>query len=143
MLSTLLSMVSDESDKEFIRSLYEANEQLMYRVADKILHNRHDAEDAVHDAFVRVIKNISKFRKYSCKENISYLVIIVRGIALNMLSYSGRLAELDDEIPAHNSTEDAALTRIEYNEIVANINRLSPAMRDIAVLYFAEGCSAA
>ena len=30
MLSALLSMINDETDKELVRSLYEANEQLMY-----------------------------------------------------------------------------------------------------------------
>lgn len=33
MLSALLSMINDETDKELVRSLYEANEQLMYNVA--------------------------------------------------------------------------------------------------------------
>lgn len=46
MLSALLSMINDETDKELVRSLYEANEQLMYNVAYNILHNRTDAEDA-------------------------------------------------------------------------------------------------
>lgn len=36
MLSAILSMINDETDKELVRSLYEANEQLMYNVAYKI-----------------------------------------------------------------------------------------------------------
>ena len=40
MLSAILSMVSDETDKELVRSLYENNEQLMYNIAYNILHNR-------------------------------------------------------------------------------------------------------
>ena len=56
MLSALLSMINDETDKELVRSLYEANEQLMYNVAYNILHNRTDAEDAVRSEERRVGK---------------------------------------------------------------------------------------
>ena len=62
MLSALLSMINDETDKELVRSLYEANEQLMYNVAYNILHNRTDAEDAVQDSFVSVINHLEKIQ---------------------------------------------------------------------------------
>lgn len=99
-------------------------------------------EDAVHDAFLRVINHLSKFRSYSCKENVSYLVIIVRGIALNMVSKSNMQAELDEETPDGLSVEDSVLSELAYEEIVENIKALSPALRDIAYLSFVENCSA-
>lgn len=49
-------MISDSNDRELVRLLYEKNEQLLYNVAYKILNNRTDAEDAVQDTFVSVIK---------------------------------------------------------------------------------------
>lgn len=94
-----------------------------------ILRNRESAEDAVHDAFLRVINHLSKFRSYSCKENVSYLVIIVRGIALNMVSKSNRQAELDEETPDGMSVEDSVLSELAYEEIVENIKALSPCVK--------------
>ena len=38
MLSALLSMINDETDKELLRSLYEANEQLLFYDANNNLH---------------------------------------------------------------------------------------------------------
>ena len=60
MLSAFLSMIKDETERELVRSLYEANEQIMYNIAYNILHNRTDAEDAVQDSFVRVINHLEK-----------------------------------------------------------------------------------
>ena len=84
MLQIYLAAADSAEDRSLIEFLYTEYKQVMYKTAVSILHNNEDAEDAVHEAFLRVIKNISKFRKYSCNENVSYLVIIVRGIALNM-----------------------------------------------------------
>lgn len=64
---------------------------------------------------------------------MSYLVIIVRGIALNMVSKSNRQAELDEETPDGMSVEDSVLSELAYEEIVENIKALSAALRDIAV----------
>lgn len=142
MLQFYLSMVNSDKDKALVEFLYKEYKQLMFKTAYSILRNKESAEDAVHDAFLRVIKNLSKFRSYSCKENVSYLVIIVRGIALNMLSDSNRLAELEEDIPDGSSVEETAVSDLMYNEVVENIKALSPALRDIAILSFVENCSA-
>jgi RNA polymerase sigma-70 factor (ECF subfamily) len=140
MLQFYLSMMNSGEDKALVEFLYNEYKQIMFKTAYAILHNRERAEDAVHDAFLRVINHL--FRSYSCKENVSYLVIIVRGIALNMVSKSNRQAELDEETPDGMSVEDSVLSELAYEEIVENIKALSPALRDIAYLSFVENCSA-
>lgn len=142
MLQFYLSMMNSGEDKALVEFLYNEYKQLMFKTAYAILRNRESAEDAVHDAFLRVINHLSKFRSYSCKENVSYLVIIVRGIALNMVSKSNMQAELDEETPCGLSVEDSVLSELAYEEIVENIKALSPALRDIAYLSFVENCSA-
>lgn len=57
----------------------------MYKTAFSVLHNPEQAEDAVQEAF-KNNKGFLKFPSYSCNENSAYLVIIVRGISLNMLA---------------------------------------------------------
>ena len=136
MLQFYLSMMNSGEDKALVEFLYNEYKQLMFKTAYAILRNRESAEDAVHDAFLRVINHLSKFRSYSCK------VIIVRGIALNMVSKSNMQAELDEETPDGLSVEDSVLSELAYEEIVENIKALSPALRDIAYLSFVENCSA-
>ena len=55
-----LQMIETPAQKSKFEQLYLQYRQLMYAIAFSILHNELDAEDAVHQAFVAIIKNISK-----------------------------------------------------------------------------------
>jgi len=141
MLQIYLSAVDNPEDKPFIEFLYTEYKQIMYKTAVSILHNNEDAEDAVHEAFLRVIKNISKFRKYSCNENVSYLVIIVRGITLNMLSDKNKKVELLEDFPSDDDIERAVEIDIAYEQVVKNIGNLSPALKNVATLMWVNQLS--
>ena len=141
MLQFYLSMVDSEDEQSLVEFLYKEYKQLMYNTAMQYLHKNEDAEDAVHEAFLRVIKNISKFRKYSCYENVSYLVIIVKGIALNMISDKKRTSELDDDLPSKESVEESTEFSITYKQVMENIKKLSPRLKDIATLYWVNNLS--
>ena len=58
--------------------------KLMHWTAEKILHDEHLAEDAVHEAFLRIIQNFHQIREIPCPKTRSFVVIIVRNVALNM-----------------------------------------------------------
>lgn len=134
MLQIYLATVDSAEDKSLIEFLYTEYKQIMYKTAVSILHNNEDAEDAVHEAFLRIIKNISKFRKYSCNENVSYLVIIVRGIALNMLAAKNKKTELPDDIASKEDVEETAEINLTYEQVTENIKNLSPSLKNIATL---------
>ena len=55
-----LSMIETPEDKDKFEQIYYKYRDLMYYVANQKLNNHHDAEDAVHQAFVSIIKHISK-----------------------------------------------------------------------------------
>lgn len=141
MLQIYLSAVDSTEDKSLIEFLYTEYKQIMYKTAVSILHNKEDAEDAVHEAFLRVIKNISKFRKYSCNENVSYLVIIVRGIALNMLSAKNKKVELPEDLSSSDDIEQTVENDITYEQVVKNIQSLSPTLKNIATLMWVNQLS--
>ena len=54
-------MIETEEDKVKFEQIYETYRDLMFRVASQILRNDHDAEDAVHQAFVSIIRVLIKF----------------------------------------------------------------------------------
>lgn len=130
-------------DLMLVESLYRKHRQMMYNAAYSILKNPERAEDAVHDAFVRVIAGIDKFKAYSRRENASYLVIVVKGIALNMLSDGDALSEeLSEDYPAPTDVEGECIKKSELEEISKKIERLPPMMKSIAVLRFYKALSA-
>ena len=142
MLSALLSMINDETDKELVRSLYEANEQLMYNVAYNILHNRTDAEDAVQDSFVSVINHLEKIREIDCNKTRFYLVIVVKNISLNMLKKKQRHHEVDiDEVfdaQSSEKTEDEIISKISSDEIKNALRDLSDKDYEVMILYLVQ-----
>ncbi len=55
-----LSLLDTDEDKKHFSILYETyNRQLLY-VAVKMLHNQEQAEDCVHETFMRLVKHIDK-----------------------------------------------------------------------------------
>lgn len=66
MLTLYLAYLDDETDKEFFEKMYSSYRKQMYMAAMSILHNSHDAEDAVHDVFYHIAsKNIDTVKKYN------------------------------------------------------------------------------
>lgn len=85
MLSLYLAMVDTDEDRSFVEMLYTKYQRDMYGVALGIFHNKSDAEDAVHEAFLRIIENLDKIRLISADKLRYYLVIISRNTSLNIL----------------------------------------------------------
>lgn len=72
-----LAAIQEPEDREKFRVLYTNYRGLMFHVARRILGNDQDAEDAVHNAFEKIIEQIEKishpdspknqgFRRYHC-----------------------------------------------------------------------------
>lgn len=60
MLSTQMLEIADERLK--IEQIFHTYGNLMFHVANKILNNDHDAEDAVQQALFSIYQNLEKFR---------------------------------------------------------------------------------
>lgn len=100
MLMLYLQMITDERDRDKFEKLYIKYKDTMFYSAKKILKINEDAEDAVHTAFVSIIKHIEKISEVDCPETRNYVVIIVERKALDMIkARKGRIElELLDEI---------------------------------------------
>ena len=53
-----LQMIDAPEDKHKFEILYTEYRGLMFYIANQILNNKQDAEDAVHTAFVSIAENI-------------------------------------------------------------------------------------
>ncbi len=78
MLFYLLLLDSYE-DKSKFEQLYIAYRDLMYYVAYKILRDAQQSEDAVHTAFLKIIKRFSDLGEISCLQILSTFVYISEG----------------------------------------------------------------
>ena len=91
-----------KAETEKLHKLYEIYEQPMYRIAFSVLKNSSDAEDAVSDAFMSIIKKIGRIGEPYSPKTKSYIVKTIRSSAIdiyrkNRRNYD-RVQPIDDSI---------------------------------------------
>lgn len=75
-----LQTIETGEDKTKFEQIYAEYRGLMFHVAYEILHNEQNAEDATHQAFVRIAENIRKIDVPVCPKTRSYVVTIISSI---------------------------------------------------------------
>ena len=115
-----------------IRQIYVKYFACMYGKAMRILHNEHDAEDAVQEAFLRIIDHIDDIPDVDSAKAQWYVVTIVANVAIDMWRRKKRFPELayDDAISMGDSTEPY----LGENKIVKVMLQLSVKDREYLVL---------
>ena len=127
-----LTALELETDRALLQQIYEQYEPRMYRVALQVLKSSVLAEDAVHDAFLKLIKYFSEIRKISCKELEPFVVIIVKRTALDLLKQEKRLTSLEDgwDPPAGSGPE----IETAYHRLVELIRSMPDTYREVLEL---------
>ena len=72
------------TNEDIIDALYRLYEQPMYFEAYKILHDEYLAEDAVHEAFLKLIRNRKKIADPASPSVRSYVYKTLRSAALDL-----------------------------------------------------------
>lgn len=103
-------MIESQEEQTKFEAIYLKYRGLMYRVAHQILRNEHDAEDAVHQAFLSIIENLNKISKVDSPKTRAYAVIIVERKAIDIIRSRKKISddEYDDNIgyEIHDPGED-------------------------------------
>lgn len=141
MLQFYLQLLETEEEKQGFELLYETYRKLMHWVANGILHDDYLAEDAVHEAFMRIIKNFHKINEISCPETKSFVVIIVRNVALSMRDKKQPEEDLPEEITEISFRFDETVDEICRKEILDTILSISDTLKEVLLLYGYYGYS--
>ena len=86
-----LEMINAPEERHKFEVLYRAYRRMMFYIANRILNNEQDAEDAVHSAFVSIAENIQKIDEPMCPKTRGYIVTIVEGRAIDLYRRKQRL----------------------------------------------------
>ena len=119
--------------------VYQQYKNMLYNASFRIVKNQHDAQDAVHDAFIKAFQNISKLER---DLNLgAWLKRIVVNCSLDFLRKKKKLGWLQDvtefleEEADTNAYEDISF---QIEEVKKAINGLKDKYRIIIVLYLIE-----
>ena len=115
-----------EKEQEKLKLLYDIYEQPMYRIAYAILHHTEQAEDAVSDAFLRILKNLKKIGDVRSEKTKHYIISIIRSTAINQYRQNQRDSERytvwDDrilQVPNQKDDMEQLLANIAQEESIA------------------------
>lgn len=79
-----LSLIESDADKTKFETIYHTYRDLMFYIAQRILNNEHDAEDVVHQSFLKIIDVLEKISDPVCHKTRSLVVIIVERTAIDL-----------------------------------------------------------
>ena len=135
------------NDLSAFEELIRMHEKNVYNIALKILGNEHDASDAAQEAFIKMFKNIRKFRgdsKFS-----TWVYRIAHNVSLDILrKNSKKTVSIDDEDNQITNFADSSpspeqiVIENEKSQMLKNaINSLPPVSRTAIMLRDINGFS--
>jgi len=138
MLSVLPAGDQEKLDFE---KLYNENAAWMLRVAESILRDHQEAEDAVQEAFLTIARHYGKYAGKDAAQMKAVCTVITRSRAINLLRKRGREAPPVDteEMPLAAEESDPGAEMLLREAIAA----LPPQQREIFLLWYADNCDAA
>lgn len=142
MLAVYLALIEAPDDKQKFRQLYERYFAQMHYIAYSILRSPELADEAVHEAFLKIIKNFSKISDLECQDLAGWIVIIIRNTSLTILQKEKRSLPIADESLFRRIDKQNAALLDEHEELLAEINALSPQNRAILELHYFGGYKA-
>ena len=97
MISAALAVLESEEQRNELSEIYENNISNFYNIAFQQLHNKHDAEDAIQDAFLAIANNPSIFFGIPNENKMPYINAVIRNISCKLWNKKHATAEREVE----------------------------------------------
>ena len=136
-LFVYLAMLESDRDRHDFLELYNLYSTPMLLVAKKIFgQDQSSAEDAVQNAWMKVVENFSKIQAIPCKKRGTYLVVIVKNEAISMIRKQKHELPLDEAVLGQEVDMESS-----NQSILKIIHQMAPLYRTILEMRFVEECS--
>lgn len=110
MISTALALLETDEQRNILSEFYQKYKNRFYAIAYSKLHGKAAAEDAVQEAFLRIVDKPENFFKIEHNKRVAYADVIVR---------NNRLMNPYDQ--PHDENEKATLRSMREVESSANM----------------------
>ena len=132
-----LQMIENPDEQRKFEKIYREYGKLMFAIARRILDQNEDAEDATHDAFIAIAKNIKSIGNPVSPQTKRYVTLAAEHSAINLLKKRGIRNEtgLDEKLPGADWEGEV------NDELTRCILQLPENYRTIILLKYAQGYS--
>lgn len=144
MISGALAILQSDEQRNILSDFYEEHKNQFYSIAYSKLHNSEESEDAVQEAFLRIVKYPDRFFLIEPHKRLPYAIIIIRNVVLQILEQKGKykFEELTEEISdCQVSVEDISIGNVARDELVEFIKSMSEAKKQAIILKVVYGMS--
>lgn len=132
-----LEMLPDASDRAKLEQVYLRYRALMFYVANRILNDASDAEDAVHQSFISIAEHIEKISSPVCTKTQSFVVTIVEHKAIDIYRRRTRRRV----VPLEDDAVGLPVESARLSPLAAAIGRLPARYRQFILLKYHCGYS--
>jgi len=137
-------------DRMALQRLYQRESRYLLGVALRIVRQRQQAEDVVHDAFMNIWSQAASFDT-TRGSGRGWVFSVVRNLALNAVRNGAREVSVDEEtaealetrhaMEAHSETADAFALQADLGRLNDCLALLEPARRNCILYAYVEGCT--
>ncbi|MBK7150013.1 MAG: RNA polymerase sigma factor [Bacteroidetes bacterium] len=127
-------------DRRFQQMLYDMFSSKMFGVCMRYANEYNAAQDLLQEGFVKVFRNIDKFRGEGSFEGWVRRIFVNTAIE-HYRKQVNLYALVDNEVKAYENYDNNALETLKEQDIVKMIQKLSHGYRTVFNLYVVEGYS--
>ena len=146
MLMFYMSLIDNDDDRTKFEILYNKYRKRMVYTAYSVLGNNEDAEDAVHDTFIKIARNMRSIQDPDSDETLSYVLKAVKNTAINLSKKNTTRNKHMQSQDVKDISDSAFLDKLRiqenYEEVVKAIRGLNDTYKDVLFYYFVEGMKA-
>lgn len=140
MLLFYLASLNSPEDKKTFEYYYLTYQRQMFAMANSVLHNERDAEDAVHNAFLGILKHVDVLQNTDEEKGKWYCLKAAKNAALNIVRKNRAnpqvvAMEVLSFVPDERALEEL-IEKTEYGEVLAAVNQLGDIYRDVLYLHY-------
>lgn len=144
----LLTFIDNPKDKTFFENLFYSYRKQMLCLANSYLHNTQDAEDIVHDVFLKIAQNhLAVIKNFKNEADIrNYLLKAVKNTAINRIRKRKKYNTISDTLIefgfadtpdlADNCFVDKICNDMEYGQIIDAIKSLNETYKTALYYHF-------
>ena len=133
----------NEYEKSKFEYIYDKYKKLLLYKANAILNDYSLAEDAVSEAFLRIYKNMRKIDDPDSGQTVSFLSVIVRNTAIDILNQNKNTYSdiYENDIQSNFNVETEVISEIVTDGMLKVVDKLKDELRDCFLLMYAHNLS--
>ena len=124
------------NDGAAFRELYQQTSGVVYGFAMSILRNKHDAEDVMHDAFIKIYSSAVTYRPSG--NPMAWILTIVRNLCLNKIRAGKVCEDLSEYYDLAGSSNDSE-NMLDRMVLETAMSVLDAEERQIVILHAMTG----